>query len=336
MLADHLAELSPLEWLLEPEDPGVRYLALRDPVKLPPDAPELISACIEAHQHGPIAHVLKYMSPEGFWSKPGPGYSPKYRSTVWALILLAQLGASVKQDDRIMRSCAYLLDNAYAEGGYFSYNGKPSGTIACLQGNLCWALTALGYQDPRLTEAYEWMARSVTGEGVAPNKDKQALVRYFTYTCGPGFQCGANGDLPCSWGAAKVMMAFGQLQKEKGTDLIQRAIERGVDFIFSVEPTTASWPYREKIHSGWWKFGFPVYYLADLLQVAEALVALGYGDDPRLLPLIQLIKDKANENGRWILENDYNQKTWGNYGARDLPNKWVTLRALRVLDVTCN
>lgn len=77
-----------LDWLLERQDPGVRYLALRDLVKLPQDAQEFIDAEKKAYKEGPISHVIKYMQPEGFWSKPGPGYSPKYRSTVWALILL--------------------------------------------------------------------------------------------------------------------------------------------------------------------------------------------------------------------------------------------------------
>jgi len=129
----------------------------------------------------------------------------------------------------------------------------------------------------------------------------------------------------------KGELAFSQLPKDQHTDLIQRAIRVGVDFIFSVEPITASWPYREKIHSGWWKFGFPVFYVADLLQVVEAMVALGLGNDPRLASLFHLIQEKADENGRWILEYDYSGKTWGNYGNKGKPNKWVTLRALRVL-----
>ena len=46
--------------------------------------------------------------------------------------------------------------------------GAPSGTIDCLQGNLCWALLELGCDDPRLDGAFDWMARTVTGEGMAP------------------------------------------------------------------------------------------------------------------------------------------------------------------------
>ena len=46
---------------------------------------------------------------------------------------------------------------------------------------------------------------------------------------------------------------------------------------------------------------------------------------------LKLIRDKQNEEGRWSLEYDYNGKTWVDFGEAKKPNKWVTLRALRVL-----
>ena len=82
---------------------------------------------------------------------------------------------------------------------------SPGRDTSCLQGNLCWALVELGCDDPRLERAFEWMARSVTGEGVAPITDKKALVRYYAGKCGPGFACGANDKLPCAWGAVKAL-----------------------------------------------------------------------------------------------------------------------------------
>jgi hypothetical protein len=104
------------------------------------------------------------MDRAGYWVEPGPGYNPKYRSTVWAISLLAQLGARVEEDKRIAQACHYLLEHALAEGGQFTTSGAPSGTADCLQGNLAWALLELGYDDPRLEKAFDWMARSVTGE----------------------------------------------------------------------------------------------------------------------------------------------------------------------------
>ena len=282
---------NPLPWLLESSSPGVRYLAMRDLVTgvKPADLQRARSA---AHKRGPIAEILRHMHKEGYWAKPGPGYSPKYRSTVWAMIALAQLGASPEEDRRIARACTYVLDHGLAEGGQFSAltSGDASGAIDCLQGNMCWALRELGCEDPRLDRAFDWMARSVTGEGVAPARDADASWHrglplppsndvgspeqgpprhYYAYKCGPDFACGVNGGVPCAWGAVKVMLAFSTLPPRKRTPVIKRAMRRGVQFFFEVDPVTAAYPNRTggKPSPNWWKFGFPVFYVTDLLQL---------------------------------------------------------------------
>ena len=322
-----------LPWLLEADNPGVRYLALRDILSLPGDDPELRLAREEAYRRGPIAAILTEMDPAGYWSEPGPGYNPKYFSTVWALILLAQLGASVEGDARIASACAYLVEHALTTGGHFSASGAPSGSVDCLQGNLCWALVELGWPEARLQTAFEWMARSLTGEGVAPMEERQAQVRYYAGKCGPTFACGANNKLPCAWGGAKVMLAFARMPEAYRSPLVERAIQHGVDFLFSVDPATARYPsgWSDKPSGNWWKFGFPVFYVTDLLQIVEALVGLGYGNDPRLANALALVRAKQDGQGRWLLEYDYAGKTWADFGEKKKPNKWVTLRALRAL-----
>lgn len=324
-----------LSWLLEKDPPNVRYLALRDLVDDGASSSAQRSARKAAYAAGPIPRILDKMNPQGYWVRPGPGYNPKYRSAVWSLILLAQLGADADADERIGRACGYMLDHGLTSGGQFSASstGAPSYTVDCLQGNVCWSLLELGYDDPRLDLAFDWMARSLTGEGVAPATDKKAIRRYYAYKCGPEFACGANGGKPCAWGAAKVMLAFGRLPKARRTPLIERAIRRGVDFLLSVDPADAAYPTRTgaKTSRDWWKFGFPVFYVTDILQIVEALVQLGYGRDRRLARALQLIREKQDADGRWSLDYNYTSKTWATFGVKHRPNKWVTLRALRVL-----
>lgn len=327
-----------VSWLLESDVPGVRYLALRDLIKLPNNDMELKAARRRAHKAGPIAKILSKMEDEGYWVRAGSGYGPKYRSTVWAVMMLAQLGASIHEDKRIERACKHLIDHALTEAGQFSAmtSGSPSGTIDCLQGNLCWSMMELGYHHPRLKDAYEWMARTVTGEGIAPNTDKHATRRYYAGKCGPTFACGANNKLPCAWGGVKVLLALSKWPPRRRTSIIRNAIQHGVKFFFSVDPVTAEYPhgYAEKTSSDWWKFGFPVFYITDILQIAEALIGLGYGHDQRLANTLQWIREKQDEQGRWSLEFDYKGKTWVNFGKKKEPNPWVTLRALRVLQST--
>ena len=320
-----------LDWLLEPTDIGVRYLAMRDLAKA--GGRELESVKQAAHKEGPIATVLVKMDKEGFWVQEGAGYYPKYTGTVWSVILLAQLGASIDMDKRIATACAYVLEHNLTKDGHFTVNGLPSGTADCLQGNLCCSLLDLGCKDPRLDKAFEWMARSVTGEGVAPMTDKTAPLRYYAGKCGPVFACGSNDKKSCAWGAVSVMLAFSKLPREKRTPLIEQAMKTGVDFFFSTDPAKADYPsgYSPKPSGNWWKFGFPVFYVNDILQITESLVNLGYGKDPRLANALKIIREKQDSQGRWLMEYDYTGKTWIDFGQKKQPNKWVTLRALRVL-----
>lgn len=323
----------PFPWLLETDDPGPRYLTLRDLLDMPPNSPELLDSKKKAHTDGPIAIILNKMHPEGYWVKPGPGYSPKYRSNVWSLLLLAQLGASLDMDERIAWAVQYYLENAVFPDGQISHDKKPSGTFDCLQGNMCYALFSLGCRDPKLAAAFDWMARTVTGEGMAPQSDKNERYRWHNHQCGPLFACSANAHQSCAWGAVKCLLAFGVLPRNRRTPRIEQAIRAGVDFFFSVNPFKAAWPTRDgtKPNPFWWKFGFPVFYITDLLQAVEALVLLGYGDDQRLAETLDFIISRQNEQGHWLLELDYAGKTWLDSGPKNKPSKWVTLRALKVL-----
>ena len=111
-----------LDWLLETDNPAVRHLTLRN-VAAPPVIADLGAARRKAHAEGPISHVLANMHQDGYWEQPGPGYNPKYRSTVWSLILLSQLGAVAGEDGRIATACR--LYAARRSEKYAWYSGEP-------------------------------------------------------------------------------------------------------------------------------------------------------------------------------------------------------------------
>jgi hypothetical protein len=330
----------PTDWLLEKSDPGVRYLALRDIADA--DEKELKTARAKAHREGPIAKIMDYMNPEGYWITPGLGYTPKFKSTVWQLISLAQLGASCEADKRIQTACEYLLDHALVKGGQFTYR-KPNDMGLCLQGNLLSSLPELGCTDPRLAAAFEYTARRVTGEdlphklnadGLAPGEGVRGPFHSLKFITEPVFGCHTNKGLACAWAGVSVMMAFSKLTAKQKTGLIDRAIKSGIAFFFSADPANADFhDSKSGIPSErWWLFKFPDFYATDILKMAEALTALGCGADHRLANTLQIIRDKQQADGKWLLEYvDKARKMWVTYGAAGKPNKWVTLRAMRVL-----
>ena len=325
-----------LTWLLEsdPANPGPRYFVLRELMSKTDDDPEVAAAREAVMKSGPVPAILEAQDPAGFWVKPGPGYGPKYRGTVWQVIFLAQLGADGR-DPRVRAGNDYVLGQSRSKHGGFSMNAAPSGMIHCLQGNLAAALIDLGWLgDERLDEALDWLARSITGRDIAPAVETKAPVRYLrSGNSGPGFTCSANDHQPCAWGAVKAMLALSKIPVESRTAAVQEAIEVGAAFLLSRDPATADYPmgYSEKPNRSWFKFGYPVGYVTDVLQNLEVLTALGYGGDPRLEAGLEMLRSKQDERGRWSMEYTYNGKTWVDVEEKGKASKWVTLRALRVL-----
>lgn len=329
----------PLPWLLEedPLNPGVRYFALRDLLGMPAHSPELRAAQQAVMTTGPVPAILAQQHPDGYWIQPG--YLPKYQGTMWSFIFLAQLGADGR-DPRIRRAAEHILDYAPAAHGGLSLDGRNSGLIHCLQGNLCAALIEFGCLDDadcrsgRLQRALDWLARSITGAGIAASDEKDAPVRYLrSGNSGPGFACSANNHLPCAWGGIKALLPLSKVPASQRTPAMDSAIQTGISFLFSRDPAAADYPmgYASKPNQSWFKFGYPIFYITDVLQNLEVLTALGCAADPRLRPALELLRRKQDRQGRWLMEYTYNGKTWVDVEEKGKPSKWVTLRALRVL-----
>ena len=272
----------PLPWLLDADTPAVRHLALRDLLGRPSGDPEVADARAAAMASDPIAAILAAQHPDGYWEKPGPGYATKYRGTVWQLIFLDQLGAD-PADGRIQAACAYVLAHSLASTGGFGASGRsgtaappPSAVIHCLNGNLLRALIGFGWlEDQRVQGAIDWEARAITGVG---------MERWLASgTCGPGFACAANEKEPCAWGAVKALLGLARIPPPKRSRLVNQAIETGAAFLLSRDPAVADYPMgwgNTRPSGSWFKLGFPSGYVADVLQILEALVEHGVWRGP--------------------------------------------------------
>jgi hypothetical protein len=112
---------------------------------------------------------------------------------------------------------------------------------------------------------------------------------------------------------------------------MQRAIEKGVAFLFGRDPAVADYPHTKRVSSTWLKLGFPLTYWSDVLETVSVLVDLGYGEDPRLDDAVAWVLSKQDDQGRWNLENALKGKMWIDIEEKGKPSKWITLRVLRML-----
>ena len=321
----------PLPWLLEADNPSVHYFALTDLLDRRRGDREVVAAKRAINASPPVKAILDAMHPEGYWQNPGAGYSPKYRSTVWSLIFLDQLGAD-GNDSRIRRACDYVLRHSQAPNGGFGARGgfhvvQPpnSSAIHCLNGNLLCAFLDFGYaDDERVQRAIEWQARSITGD--------EFDEYYKSGTSGPGFACAANYGEPCAWGAIKALRALARVPEESRSAQLKKAVRVGVEFLLSHDPAQGNYPAGDgRISSSWFKLGFPSGYVADVLQNLETLTGLGRAHDKRLKNAIVWLLSKQDAQGRWKNQYAYAGKMWQDIEPQGNVSKWVTLRALRVL-----
>ena len=334
----------PVPWLLENDksQPAIRYYTLRDILGRDENDKEVKGAKSAIMASGPVPVILAAQQPEGYWDKPGASSGPKYCGTEWSLVFMAQLGAD-GVDTRIRAGCEILLSQCIASNGGLSWNGTPSGFEPCMAGIMGAALIDFGWlNDQRLQTAMEWLARTITGEGVADASNRNTNRRYYkSGNSAPLFVCALNGNLPCAWGAIKAMIALSKVPPAQRTKNMQEAIKQGVDFLLSRDPAVADYPFvnqtwrRQKWgnrpSSNWFKFGYPIGYITDVLQNLEALVAFGQAENPNLANALDLVISKQVQQGRWLLEHTYNGKMWVDIEEKGQPSKWVTLRALRVL-----
>ena len=328
----------PVDWLLDPAQPAVRHLALRQLLDRPAYDPEVLDSQSAAMATNPIAAILAAQRDDGHWEKPGPGYATKYRGTVWQVIFLDQLGAD-PADPRVQRAADYVLAHAQARTGGFGASGAsrlappaPSAVIHCLNGNLLRAMIGFGrLDDARVQRAIDWQARAVTG---------QDMERWFASgTSGPGFACAANEGLPCAWGAVKALRALVRIPVERRTPIVSRAIDTGVDLLLSRDPLDADYPAgwgNTHPNGSWFRLGFPSAYVTDVLENLEVLADLGHARDPRLSRAVGWLLRKQDDLGRWRNEYAYNRKTWVDFEHQGQPSRWVTLRACRFLRAALN
>jgi hypothetical protein len=321
-------------WLLENDNPSVRYLTLTDILQKQGDDPEVNKARKEIMESGVVPKILAQQKNEDHWGPPASFYTAKYKGTVWQLLILAELGADGK-DERIRKACEFILENSQnRESGGFSQwlsvktgGGRYAGVIPCLTGNMIWSLIRFGYfSDPRVQRGIDWIVKYQRFDdgvkGTAKGWPYEKLVMCF-------------GKHSCHMGVVKALKALAEIPREKRSIDVSRTIERGVEYVLQHDIYKKSHNLTRVSKPGWLHFGFPLMYQTDALEILGILTKLGFRDN-RMQEAVDLVVSKQDEQGRWELENTFNGKFQVSIEQKGKQSKWITLNALRVLKRFCS
>ncbi len=92
-----------MDWLLEEEQPAIRYLALTQLLNRQQTDPEVQSERKAIPVRGWAADILARQERGGWWAGENL-YRPKYVSSNWMLLILADLGLT-RREPRIRKAC---------------------------------------------------------------------------------------------------------------------------------------------------------------------------------------------------------------------------------------
>jgi hypothetical protein len=315
-----------LEWLLGEDNPSVRYYAFHDLLDRPAGDSEMESARKGVMLTGVVPQIISKITADEYRPLRQDFYS-KYQGLSWQILILAELGA--ERTGPVKDACECLISNSQdKDGGGFSVRvsgktggGLPSMVIPCLTGNMIFSLIRLGYiDDPRVAKAIEWMAkyqRFDDAEGDAPK--------------GPPYDRMVMcwGKHSCHMGVVKVLKALAEIPPARRTAEVAHAIDCGVEYMLKHHIHKRSHDLSKVSKPGWLKFGFPLMYQTDVLEILEILLKLGVRDS-RMQEALDVVASKQDAAGKWSLENNHRNDLLVDV-EQNGPSKWITLRALRVL-----
>ena len=78
------------------------------------------------------------------------------------------------------------------------------------------------------------------------------------------------------------------------------------------------------------KLGFPQFFY-DILRGLQVVTKLGYANDERIKDALELLLQKQNPEGKWILESTPSGRMRTDLEKKGKPSKWITLNAFRVI-----
>ena len=325
----NILKADPTDWLLEEENPSVRYFALKELLDKPEHDIEVQNAKGDIMQSVIVRDILKrQQEPEYLKSYPN-FYTDKYTGLVWQLIVLAELAADA--NEHIKKQCEYILYSSQEihDGGFAMHTSAKTGggriteVIPCLSGNMVWSLIKLGYfDDTRVQKGIDWICRHMRyNDGIEVNKQAAPYNRYET----------CWGRHTCHMGVVKTLKALSAIPAAKRTPQINETIEKAAEFILIHHIYKRSHNLNKISKPGWLKFGFPLMYQTDILEILDILTELGIKDD-RMNDALEIVISKQDNAGKYKLENSYaSDKLLISMENKGFESKWITLRALRII-----
>ena len=303
-----------IRWLLD-SDPAIRWQVMRDLTDAPAD--EVAATRARVATEGAGAQLLALQAADGRWG--GAAWNRGWNSTMHVLLLLRDMGLDPASDQA--RRAVGLVRDRVTWQGWAAYDGNPffAGEVEpCINGQ-------------------------VGAIGAYFGQDVQGIIDRLLAEQLPdgGWNCeAANGSTRSSFNTTIcVLEALLEHERAVGTSPeVTGARLRGQEYLlerrlFRRRSTGEVIERDRKGDAAWTRFAFPTWWHYDVLRGLEYLRRADVVPDERVAEAIDLVASKRDGDGRWPLETRYpGQRPIEIDEGEGRPSRWITLRALRVLN----
>ena len=295
-----------IDWLLD-ADPSIRWQVLCDLTARPAESVTAERSRVASEGWG--ARLLDQQRPDGQW---GDGVAtPFWWSNMYTLLFLRDLGVD-PQSQRMRAAIDLVRDNVTwgAEFGnplFFDGEVEP-----CINGRVVALGAYFGERRDRLVDR-------LLGEQLADG----------------GWNCEAERGSVRSSFHTTICVLEGLLAFEKAFGWmppVTDARKRGQEYLLE-RRLLRRLSTGEIIEPAWTRLAFPTLWHYDVLRALEYLRAAGVPPDERVEEAVSTVRSRRQSDGRWLLDVRHRDTLHEEMaGAIGEPNRWLTLRALRVLD----
>jgi hypothetical protein len=310
------------DWLLD-GDPAIRWQVLRDLTAAPAEQVAAERARIEHEGWG--ARLLSLRDPDGQWDggacfprrvvddwragiEPDFSEGQPWTSTLPTLMLLCDLG----------------LDPA---------STAARTTIPAVAANCRWEHEGQAFFDGEVEPCINGRTLSI---GAYFGADVESLVSRLLgdQLEDGGWNCEADQGATVSSFDSTICVVEGLLAYEQsgGHQPVAGARRRGEEYLLErrlfTSKRTGELPAERFLQFSW-----PPRWHYDVLRGLDYFRRTGDSPDERVADAVQLVRDKRQPDGTWLLENTHPGETQFELEDGDgRASRWNTLRALRVLD----
>jgi hypothetical protein len=305
-----------LQWLVD-SDPSMRWQVMRDLTDAPAD--EVAAERARVATEGTGARLLALQTPDGRWG--GAAWNRGWDSTMHALSLLWEMGLDPAGDEA-RRAVGLVRDRVTWKGcgpkeaddnAFFAGEIEP-----CINGQVAAAGAYFG-QDVRGIVGRLLGEQLGDGGWNCEAPDRSTRSSFNTTIC--------------------VLEALLEYERAGGsTPAVTAARLRGQEYLlerrlFRRRSTGEVIARDRKGATVWTRFAFPTWWHYDVLRGLDYLRRAGVAPDERVAEAIDLVASKRDGDGRWPLEVRYPGRVLVETDEGEgRPSRWITLRALRVLD----